>query len=112
MVVTKGSQGLSSRCFELEAGTVVETQVHGVMTVAQLEQLMRKIPWLTAVTLRCSGTFHDRTRVRTDSHLINWGRYGIGIYDTMTEVTWHRRERGPSPRIEFLSQLQTRRPLK
>jgi hypothetical protein len=23
--------------------------------------------------------------------LINWGRYGLGIYDTMTETTWHRK---------------------
>jgi hypothetical protein len=45
--------------------------------------------------MRCSGTFHDQTRVRTDSHLINWGRHGLGIYDTMMETTWHRRERAP-----------------
>ena len=47
-----------------------------------------------------------RTRVRTDSHLINWGRYGLGIYDTMTETTWHRRERAPSALFEFLGQLR------
>ena len=61
-------------------------------------------------TLRCSGSFHDPTRVRTDSHLINWGRYGLGIYDTMTETTWHRRERAPSALFEFLGQLQARNP--
>ena len=65
---------------------------------------------MPASTLRCSGSFHDRTRVRTDSHLINWGRYGLGIYDTMTETTWHRRERAPSARFEFLGQLQARNP--
>jgi hypothetical protein len=50
--------------------------------------------------------------VRTDSHLINWGRYGLGIYDTMTETTWHRRERAPSARFEFLGQLQARNPFR
>ena len=84
-----------------------------MMTVAELERLMRArqargdIP---ASTMRCSGSFHDSTRVRTDSHLINWGRYGLGIYDTMTETTWHRRERAPSARFEFLGQLQARNP--
>jgi hypothetical protein len=62
--------------------------------------------------MRCSGSFHDRTRVRTDSHLINWGRYGLGIYDTMTETTWHRRERAPSATFTFLEQLRERSPFK
>jgi hypothetical protein len=86
--------------FELDAHTEVETQDHGVMTVAELERLMRTRR-AGASALRCSGRFHDRTRARTDSHLINWGRYGLGIYDTMTEATWHRRERAPSARFEF-----------
>jgi hypothetical protein len=83
------------------------------MTVVELERLMQaRQRQAGASTLRCSGSFHDRTRVRTDSHLINWGRYGLGIYDTMTETTWHRRERAPSARFEFLGQLQTRNPFR
>ncbi|HTH35136.1 MAG TPA: hypothetical protein VL976_12245 [Xanthobacteraceae bacterium] len=81
--------------FELDADMVVETRDHGAMTVAELERLLRRVQRNGPVTLRCSGTFHDPTRVRTDSHLINWGRYGLGIYDTMTETTWHRRDRKP-----------------
>ena len=80
------------------------------MTVAELERVMRA---RNPTTLRCSGSFHDRTRVRTDSHLINWGRYGLGIYDTMTETTWHRREKASTARMfEFLLQLQQRNPFK
>ena len=81
---------------------------YGAMTVAELERLMRArgAHANAPATLRCSGSFHDPTRVRTDTHLINWGRYGLGIYDTMTETTWHRRERAPSARFEFLGQLQ------
>ena len=107
------SRGLTPRCFELDADTRIETHDHGVMTVAELERLMRARQArgdMPASTMRCSGSFHDRTRVRTDSHLINWGRYGLGIYDTMTETTWHRRERAPSARFEFLGQLQARNP--
>ena len=92
--------------FELDADTVIETRDHGKMTVAKLEHLVRARP---PTTLRCSGTFHDRTRVRTDSHLINWGRYGLGIYDTMTETTWHRRE---TQMFDFLEQLRERNPFK
>jgi hypothetical protein len=81
------------------------------MTVAALERLMRKQRnGNDKVTLRCSGTFHDPTRVRTDSHLINWGRHGLGIYDTMTETTWHRRTQAPSARMEFLRQLREQNP--
>ncbi len=99
--------------FELDADTEIETHDHGVMTVAELERLLRKRrAHGGAATLRCSGRFHDRTRVRTDSHLINWGRHGLGIYDTMTETTWHRRERAPSARFEFLGQLQARNPFR
>jgi hypothetical protein len=99
-------------CFELDADTVVETQDHGEMTVAELERLLgrQRRNGAAPVTLRCSGTFHDPTRVRTDSHLINWGRYGLGIHDTMSGTTWHRRERAPSARFEFLGQLQARNP--
>ena len=87
----------AKRRFELDADMVVETQDHGEMTVAELERLLRRQRRNGAApaTLRCSGTFHDPTRVRTDSHLINWGRFGLGIYDTMTETTWHRRDRKP-----------------
>jgi hypothetical protein len=94
------------RRFELEANTVIETQIHGAVEVAELERFVRAAP----ATLRCSGTFHDRTRARTDSHLINWGRYGLGIYDTMTETTWHRRDRAPSAQFNFLRQLRERNP--
>ena len=67
------------------------------MTVAEIERLMRaRMAGANApATLRCSGSFHDSTRVRTDSHLINWGKYGLGIWDAMTGTTWHRRERKP-----------------
>jgi hypothetical protein len=95
------------RCFELDADTEIETHDYGRMPVAELERLMRA---QHPTTLRCSGSFHDRTRTRTDSHLINWGRYGLGIYDTMTETTWHRRERAPSARFEFLTRLMERNP--
>jgi hypothetical protein len=107
------SRGLTPRCFELDADTRIETRDHGAMTVAELECLMRVRQTrgdAPAPAMRCSGSFHDRTRVRTDSHLVNWGRYGLGIYDTMTETTWHRRERAPSARFEFLGQLQARNP--
>jgi hypothetical protein len=100
------------RVFELEADAEVETQDHGAMTVAELERHMRARRNGATTTMRCSGSFHDRTRVRTDSHLINWGRYGLGIYDTMTETTWHLRTRAPSATFEFLEQLKARNPLK
>jgi hypothetical protein len=100
----RGVAGL--RCFELDADTEIETQAYGEMTVAELEGLVRA--QRAPATLRCSGTFHDGTRVRTDSHLINWGRHGLGIYDTMTETTWHRRERAPSARFEFLTEILAR----
>jgi hypothetical protein len=95
--------------FELDADTVVETRDHGAMTVAKLERFVRaqQRHAQAPVTLRCSGTFHDPTRVRTDSHLINWGRYGLGIYDTMTETTWHRREKAANAAMfEFLVNLR------
>jgi hypothetical protein len=106
--VREARGGHGERCFELEADTVVETRDHGTMTVAELERCMRRRACGDApVTLRCSGTFHDPTRVRTDSHLINWGRYGLGIYDTMTETTWHRREKAPTAALfEFLVSLR------
>jgi hypothetical protein len=95
-------------CFELDADTEVETRDYGTMTVAELERFVRErgAHANAPATLRCSGSFHDPTRVRTDSHLINWGRYGLGIYDTMLETTWHRRERAPSALFEFLGQLR------
>jgi hypothetical protein len=106
----RGVAGL--RCFELEADTRIETQDYGEMTIAELERLMRarKVQAEAPTALRCSGNFHDRTRTRTDSHLIGWGRRGLSIYDTMTETTWHRRERAPSSRFEFLSQMLARNP--
>ena len=110
---SRNSRGEATpRVFELDADTEIETRDYGVLTVAELERFMRarRAGANALVTLRCSGTFHDRTRVRTDSHLIYWGRYGLGIYDTMTETTWHRRTRAPSARFEFLSQLQARNP--
>jgi hypothetical protein len=100
-------------CFELDADTMVETRDYGVMTVAELERLLRRrrASDSAPVTLRCSGTFHDPTRVRTDSHLINWGQFGLGIYDTMTETTWHRREQASTAALfEFLVQLKEGRP--
>jgi hypothetical protein len=107
---TSASRGRSPRCFELDADTVIETHDHGAMTVAELERLARGRD--VTATVRCSGSFHDQTRRRTDSHLVNWGRYGLGIYDTMTETTWHRRERAPPALFAFLEQLRERNPLK
>ena len=110
---TRNSLGEATpRVFELDADTEIETQDHGVMTVAELERLIRarQRGADAPTTLRCSGSFHDRTRVRTDSHLINGGHYGLGIWDAMTETTWHRRERAPSARFEFLGRLQARNP--
>jgi hypothetical protein len=111
----RGSRGDATlKCFELDADTEIETQTLGVMTVAELEGFMRarRAGANAPATLRCSGSFHDRTRVRTDSHLIGWSRRGLSIYDTMTGTTWHRRERAPSARFEFLSQLQARNPFR
>jgi hypothetical protein len=104
----RGRDAATPMCFELDAGTEVETRDWGTMTVAELERLLRTrgARANAPTTMRCSGSFHDRTRVRTDSHLINWGRYGLGIYDTMTETIWHRRERAPSALFEFLGQLR------
>jgi hypothetical protein len=99
------------RRFELDADTKIETREHGVMTVAELERFMRARRG-NGATLRCSGSFHDRTRVRTDSHLVNWGRRGLGIWDSMTETTWHRRERASSATFAFLEQLRERSPFK
>jgi hypothetical protein len=114
LTAIKGSKnsrsGTTSRLFELDASTEIEMRDYGTMTVAELERFMCARGAQANATLRCSGSFHDRTRIRTDSHLINWGRYGLGIYDTMTETTWHRRERAPSARFEFLDQLQQRNP--
>jgi hypothetical protein len=99
------------RVFELDADTEIETQDYGVMTVAKLERFMRaRRVQANAPALRCSGSFHDPTRKRTDSHLVNWGRYGLGIWDAMTDTTWHRRERAPSVLFDFLGQLQTGNP--
>jgi hypothetical protein len=100
--------------FELDASTKIETHDHGAMTVGELERFVRarRAQDDVPTTLRCSGGFHDRTRVRTDSHLINWGRRGLGIYDTMTESNWHRRERAPSARFEFLSHMRARNPFR
>ena len=105
----RGRGEATPMCFELDADTEIETRDFGMMTVAGLERLMRArgARANAPATLRCSGSFHDPTRVRTDSHLINLGRYGLGIYDTMTETTWHRRGWGPSARLfEFLGQLR------
>jgi len=112
---TRNSRGEATpRVFELDAHTEIETRDHGAMTVAELERFMRarRAPVEATPILRCSGSFHDRTRVRTDSHLVGWGRYGLSIYDTMTQTTWHRRERAPSARFEFLGQLQARNPFR
>jgi hypothetical protein len=109
-----GGRHFAPRCFELDADTEIETRDYGTMTVAELERLLRTrgAGANAPGTLRCSGAFHDRTRTRTDSHLINWGHYGLGIYDTMLETTWHRREKAPSARFEFLAQLRERNPFK
>jgi hypothetical protein len=110
LTIVKGGHGEAElRCFELDADTEIETRDYGVITVAELERLVRK---QRPRDLRCSGSFHDPTRVRTDSHLVNWGRHGLGIWDSMTETTWHRRERAPSATFTFLEQLRERSPFK
>ena len=86
------------RCFELDADTEIETQDLGAMTVAELERLMRaRKARATCRRRRCAARAASTIRrgCGRTSHLINWGRYGLGIYDTMTETTWHRRERAP-----------------
>ena len=107
----RGRGEATAMCFELDADTEIETHDYGAMTVAELERFMRarRAHANAPATLRCSGSFHDPTRVRTDSHLINWGRYGLGIYDTMTETTWHRRERAPSARVRISGAIARRR---
>ena len=110
VVKSGGGRGEAElRRFELDTDTEIETREHGVMTVVELERFVRK---QRPHDMRCSGTFHDPTRVRTDSHLINWGRHGLGIWDSMTETTWHRRERAPSATFAFLEQLRERNPFK
>ena len=110
VVKSGGGRGEAElRRFELDTDTEIETREHGVMTVVELERFVRK---QRPHDMRCSGTFHDPTRVRTDSHLINWGRHGLGIWDSMTETTWHRRERAPSEMFTFLEQLRERNPFK
>ena len=107
----RGAHGASDRCFELDAETAVETADYGTMTIAELERFVRaRRAHANAGALRCSGSFHDPTRVRTDSHLIGWGRYGLGIHDCMTGITWHRRERAPSALFEFLGRLREKGP--
>jgi hypothetical protein len=101
-----GPDGATLRIFELDAETTVDTDALGEMTIAELERLARRRR--NAGALRCSGSFHDETRRRTDSCLINWGRYGLGVHDCMTGETWHRRERAPTARFEFLVRLRER----
>jgi hypothetical protein len=99
--------------FELEDEMAVDTQDLGEMTIAELEEHIRTVRRHNGVwSLRCSGSFHDATRVRTDSHLINWGRYGIGIWDAMTDTTWHRRSMGAvAKRLDLMERLRRRNPL-
>jgi hypothetical protein len=107
--VKRSSKHAVRKRFELDADTEIETQDYGTKTVAKLEEFLRS--WRRdgeTAYIRCSGTFHDATRVRRDSHLVGIGRYGISIYDTMTESTWHRRDRAPCERYEFL--LRERNP--
>ena len=107
LAAVSGSRGEAElRRFELDADTEVETRDYGMMAIVELERLRKR----TQGDIRCSGSFHDSTRTRTDSHLVNWGRHGLGIWDAMTDTTWHRRERAPSARFEFLRQLQEENP--
>ena len=78
--VNRSGQGEAKfRHFELDADTEVDTHDWGAMTVAELERLLqaREAHTNAPATMRCSGSFHDPMRVRTDSHLINWGRHGL-----------------------------------
>ena len=51
------------RIFELDAGTVIDTNALGEMTIAEWERLVRGRR--DGGALRCSGSFHDETRKRT-----------------------------------------------
>ncbi len=63
----RGRGGATPRCFELDADTEIETRDYGTMTVAELERFMRArgVRANAPATLRCSGSFHDLTRVQT-----------------------------------------------
>jgi hypothetical protein len=98
----------ATRRFELDADTEIDVQSYGIMSVRELERFVRPGKGQRITSLRCSGSFHDETRKRTDSHLISWGRHGLSIWDAMTDVTWHRRERAPSQHFEFLQDLLTK----
>src|SRR5215471_3920670 len=64
LAAISGSRGDADlRRFELDADTAIETCDHGTMTVAELERVRRR----THGDMRCSGSFHDPTRTRTDS---------------------------------------------
>ena len=54
---TRGGRGdATPRCFELDADTEIETQDHGVMTVAELERFMRaRQAHAGAPTRRCAA---------------------------------------------------------
>jgi hypothetical protein len=107
VMVKNSDRAAGSRLFELDAGTKIDVQGSGVMTVAELEPLVRPVGLQRRnSSLRCSGSFHDATRTRTDSHLISWGNRGLGVWDAMTDVTWHRRERATPAVFEFLNQLR------
>jgi hypothetical protein len=112
-VVTKGPRGAESWMrFELEDDTTIDTADFGEMPLTELEDHIRSIRRVRSTwDVRCSGSFHDPTRVRTDSHLVNWGRYGIGIWDSMTAVTWHRRSKATvAETLDRIERLRTRNP--
>ena len=82
------------------------------MTVAELERFVRaRRAHGGCCDLALLGALSRPHAGADESHLINWGRHGLGIYDTMTETTWHRRERAPSARYRIFGPITRKEPV-
>jgi hypothetical protein len=90
--------------YTLLPDTVVELEDGSTATVAELEKIAPDFG--DGEYMRCSGTFHDRSRVRRNSHTIAIGRHGIGIFDFMELVTYHRADRKPPDPHEIGEKLK------
>jgi hypothetical protein len=89
--------------YTLLPDTVVELDGGASATVAELEAYA---PDLGKDYLRCSGTFHDRRRIRHGTHAIAIGPHGIGIHDFMESVTHCRVDRKPPDAHEIGEKLK------